>query len=86
MTMNPYFMGGSSLSSNKPLMVLTGTDPENSVEENLNAVTDNMNLNIGSEPVNTTLPQNWIHRRTAPIQTTLDGAAKKWFSVLPIDI
>ena len=86
MTMNPYFMGGSSLSSNKPLIVFTGTDFENSVEEYLIAVTDNLNLNIGSEPINTTLHQNWIHRRTAPIQTTLDGAAKKWFSVSPIDI
>ena len=28
MTMNPYLMGGSSLTSNKPLMVFTGTDPE----------------------------------------------------------
>ena len=32
------------------------------------------------------LHQNWIHRRTALIQTTLDVAAQKWFSVLPIDI
>ena len=32
------------------------------------------------------LHQNWIHRRTALIQTTLDGAAQTWFSVLPIDI
>ena len=28
MTMNPYLMGGSSITSNKPLMVFTGTDPE----------------------------------------------------------
>ena len=47
-------------------MVFTGTDPEYSVEANLI-------LNIGPEPINT--PQNWIHRRTALIQTTLDGAA-----------
>ena len=40
----------------------------------------------GPEPINTPLYQNWIHRRTALIQTTLDGAAQKWFSVLPIDI
>ena len=33
-----------------------------------------------------TLHQNWIHRRTALIKTTLDGAAQKWFSVLPIEI
>ena len=32
-TMNPYLMSGSSISSNKPLMVLTGTDPEYSVED-----------------------------------------------------
>ena len=41
MTMNPYLMGGSSKSSNKPLMVFTGTDPEYSVEDYLNAVTAN---------------------------------------------
>ena len=86
MAMNPYLMGGSSITSNKPLMVFTGRDPEYSVEDYQNAVTTNLVLNIGSEPVNTPLHQNWIHRRTALIQTTLDGAAQKWFSVLPIDI
>ena len=86
MTMNPYLMGGSSITSNKPLMVFTGTDPEYSVEDYLNAVTANLILNIGPEPINTPLHRNWIHRRTALIQTTLDGAAQKWFSVLPIDI
>ena len=85
MTMNPYLMGGSSITSNKPLMVFTGTDPEYSVEDYLNAVTANLILNIGPEPINTPLHQNWIHRRTALKQTTLDGAAQKWFSVLPID-
>ena len=86
MTMNPYLMGGSSITSNNPLMVFTGTDPEYSVEDYLNAVTANLILNIGPEPINTPLHQNWIHRRTALIQTTLDGAAQKWFSVLPIEI
>ena len=86
MTMNPYLTGGSSKTSNKPLMVFTGTHPEYSVEYYLNAVTANLILNIGPEPINTPLHQNWIHRRTAFIQTTLDGAAQKWFSVLPIDI
>ena len=84
--MNPYLIGGSSITSNKPLMVFTGTDPEYSVEDYLNAVTANLILNIGPEPINTLLHQNWIHRRTALIQTTLDGAAQKWFSVLPIEI
>ena len=55
------------------------------VEEYLNAVTANLILNIGPEPINTPLHQNCIHRRTASIQTTLDGAAQKWFSVLPIE-
>ena len=86
MTMNPYLMGGSSITSNKPLLVFTGTDPEYSVEDYLNAVTANLILNIGPEPINTPLHQNWIHRRTAFIQTTLDGAAQKWSSVLPIEI
>ena len=70
MTMNPYLMGGSSITSNKPLMVFTGTDPEFSVEDYLNAVTANLILNIGSEPINTPLHQNWIHIRTALIQIT----------------
>ena len=63
MTMNPYLMGGSSKISNKPLMVFTGTDPEYSVEDYLNAVTANLILNIGPEPIITPLHQNWIHRR-----------------------
>ena len=86
MTMNPYLMGGSSITSNKPLMVFTGTYPEYSVEDYLNAVTANLIINIGPEPINTPLLQNWIHRRTALIQTTLDDAAQKQFSVLPIEI
>ena len=66
-------------------MVFTGTDPEYSVEDYLNAVTANLILNIGPKPINTPPHQNWIHRRTALIQTTLDGAGQKWFSVLPIE-
>ena len=50
MSMNPYLMEGSSITSNKPLMVLTGTDPEYSVEDYLNAVTSNLILKIGPEP------------------------------------
>ena len=79
-------MGGSSKTSNKPLMVFTGTDPEYSVEDYSNAVTANLIFNIGPEPKNKPVHQSWIHRRTALIQTTLDGAAQKWFSVLPIEI
>ena len=67
-------------------MVFTGTDPEYSVEDFLNAVTANLILNIGPEPINTPFLQNWICRRLALIQTTLDSAAQKWFSVLSIDI
>ena len=86
MTMNPYLMSGSSITSKNLLMVFTGTDPEYSVEDYLNAVTANLILDIGPEPINTPLHQNWTHRRTALTQTTLDGAAQKWFSVLPIEI
>ena len=86
MTMNPYLMGGLSITSNKPLMVFTGTNHEYSVEDYLYAVTANLILNIGLESINTPLNQNWIHRQTALIQTTLDGAAQKWFSVLPKEI
>ena len=66
-------------------MVFTSTDPEYSVEDYLNAVTAHLILNLGPEPVNTPLHQNWIHRRTALIQTTVDGAAQKRFAVLPIE-
>ena len=52
----------------------------------MNGVTAISNLNIGPEPVKKPLRQNWIHRRTALIQITLNGAAQKLFSVLPIDI
>ena len=38
-------------------MVFTGTDPEYSVEDYLNAVTANLILNIGPEPINTPLHQ-----------------------------
>ena len=85
MTVNPYLRGGSLKSSNKPLMIFAGRKFENSIEDYLNAVTANFILNIGPEPVNLPLHQNWIHRRTALIQTTLDGAAIKRFSILPID-
>ena len=76
-------MGGSSITSNKPLMVLTDTYllcrrlPKCSQSKFI--------LNIGLEPVNMPFHQNWIHRRTALIQTTLDGAAQQWFSVLPLE-
>ena len=85
MSMNPYLMGESSISSNKPLKVFTGTYPEYSVEDYLNAVTANLILIIGPQPVNTPLLKNGIYGRTAIIQTTLDGAAQKWYSVLPIE-
>ena len=58
MTMNPYLMSGSTKPSNKPMMVFTGTDPDYSVEEYLNAVTANLILNIGPEPIITPLHQN----------------------------
>ena len=66
-----------------PLMLFTETDPEYSVEDYSNAVTASLILKIGREPVNLPIPQNWIHKRSALIQTRLDGAAQKWFSVLP---
>ena len=58
-------------------MVFTGTDPEYSVEDYLSAVTANLILHIGPEPIITPLHRNWIQSRTALIQTTLDGAAQK---------
>ena len=38
-------MGGSAVSSNKPLMIFTGTDSDYSVEDYLNAVTANLMTN-----------------------------------------
>ena len=45
MTMNPYLMDGSSISSYKPLLVFTGTDPYYSVEKYISPVTANLVLN-----------------------------------------
>ena len=84
-TRNPYLMGGSSVTHNKPLMVFTGTDREYSVEDFLNAATANLILNICPEPISTPLHLNCIHRCTALLQTTLDDAVQKCFSVLPIE-
>ena len=83
--MKPYLLGESSITSNKSLMVFTGTDPEYSKEDYLNAVTANQFLNIGPEPINTPLHQNWIHKRTTSIQSTVDGAAQKWLKFLVIE-
>ena len=58
MTMNLYLMGESSITTTKPLMVFTGTDPEYSVEDYLNAVLASLILNIGPEPMNTPLHHN----------------------------
>ena len=63
MTMNPYLMGESSITSNKPLLVFTGTDPEYSLEDYLNAVISNLFLSIGPERIKTPFHQNWTHRR-----------------------
>ena len=79
-------MGGSSIRSKKRPTVFPGTDPEYSVEEYSSAVTAKFIVNIGLEPLNTPLQQNWIHRRTALLHTTLDGAAQNCFSVLTVEI
>ena len=70
-TTNQKFMGGSSITSNKPLLAFTGTVPEYSVEVFLNAVTAYSMLSIGPEPLNTSLHQNWIHKHSVLIQTAL---------------
>ena len=56
-------------------MIFSGTASEYSVEYYLNAVTANLILSIGLEPINTPLHQNWNHRRTKLIQTTLGCSA-----------
>ena len=67
-------------------MVFTGADYEYSVEGYLNTNRENLIFNICPQPKNTTVQQNWVKKRPALIQTTLDGAAQKRFSVLPIEI
>ena len=44
MNMNPYLMGGLSITSNKPLMVFTRTDPEYSLEGFFNCSNSNINF------------------------------------------
>ena len=60
-------------------MVFTGADFKYSIDNYLSAVTAYLILNIGPEPVKTPLHQNWIHRCTALIQTTLDAQLKNGF-------
>ena len=67
-------------------MGFIGTDSEYTVEDYLNAVTANLILNKGPEPINAPHNQNWIHGRTTLIQMTFVGAAQKWFLILPIEI
>ena len=81
-----YLMGGSSITSNKPLMLFTGTNPGYSVEDYLHAVTINLISNIDPEPIIIPFNQKWIHMRTALIQTHQDGTAQSFFSVLPIKV
>ena len=83
MTKNLYLRGESSITLNKLLKNFNSYRPESSVEDYLNAVTANLISNIVPEPVDTRHYQIFIHRRAAVIQTTLDEAAQKWFSVLP---
>ena len=47
MTWIQYLIGGSSKTSNTPLMVFTGTDREYSVENYLTAITGYLILSIG---------------------------------------
>ena len=77
MTMNPYLMGGLSITSNKPLMVFTRTDPEYSAEDYLSAVTTNLNLYIVPEPVKTPLHRKSLHIRTVLFQTDLTVKQRK---------
>ena len=56
--MNPYFMGVSCITSEKPLVIFTGTALEYSVEDYFNDVTSNSILNIGANLINTHLHQN----------------------------
>ena len=78
-TLNPDLMGGSCIKFIESLMVI-------SVKSYLYEVTAYLILNIVPEPMNTPLQKNWVHRRTALTQTTLDCAARKWFSVLSIEV
>ena len=75
--MTPYLMGGSFVTSYKPLMVFTGTDPKYLVEDYLKVVRASLILKFSPEPVNRAVHQNWIQRSTALIQTTLDSTAQK---------
>ena len=81
--MNLYLMAGSSITSDKPTMVFTGTDLEYSVVDYLNNVTANVILKIGPDTMNTPLHHNWILRRTALIQTKLDSAAENGYQFYP---
>ena len=67
-------------------MVFTGRRCEDSIEKYLKVARANLILKIGPDTTYTLLHQNWAHRRTALIQTNLDGAAHKRFSIFLIKI
>ena len=72
-------MGGSSFTSNKPIRLFTGTDPEYSVKDCLNAATASFVFKYRPRTIKYTSSSyhSWIHRRPALMQTNLDGAATK---------
>ena len=79
MTMKLYLKGGSSASSKKSLMVLTETDPEYYVKNNLNAVTANLTLNLGPEPIKAPLHQKLFSVLPIDIKSEWKNANKRIF-------
>ena len=63
-----------------------GTNPTNTTEDFLNAITANMVMTAGPEQTDSPFHENWIMKRIAMIQTALTGPAQQWYSHLPLDI
>ena len=78
-----------TLSSNGPVPTtikpFDGTDPGYTVEEYLNIIIAAMIFSYGVEPVNKPGHHQWKVKRAALILHTLQGAAQKWYSTLPIE-
>ena len=80
----PYLIG--SVPVQQTLRPFDGTDPTNTTEDFLNAITANVVMTAGPKKTDSPFHEAWILKKIAMIQTALIGPAQQWYSHLPLDI
>ena len=63
-----------------------GTEPTQTTEDFLNAITANMVMRAEPEQTDSIYHEIWILTRIAIIQTALNGPEQQWYSQLPLNI